>query len=876
MKKVFLTLIILATTLTALAQATQPCVVKQYNQKKQKTPLGGVQVEVRDAGSAASDSDGRLTLSFRTLKPGDRVPFRAATKAGYELMNKTAVEQWNISRTQEPFEIVLVQSAYFAQLKGNLKQSSVDSYHQKYEQTLAELERLQKDGKLKEEEYRQKLNELEDHYDSQLKNLDAYVDQFARIDLSELSEQEQQFIELAHAGRLDEAAEAYNTLNAASKYITAVENVRRLNEDIAKLEDEKAKQQEAAKTFFAMLQRQVNTLKLAGGEENYKKAGDLLRRAALADTTNVDVVWEYAFFATNQNEFKDAEQFLSICLRNCQDNLFIKGLLLNTLGVLYYNLHDYAKAEEYLLKALENKTLLFNDYPDIFCDNLALTLGNIGNLYDALHDYSNAKKYLLKAEEFFIKSMGNMDFELNQSVLSCLAGTHNNLGNLYLALHDYVKAEDYLLKALENRIHLFALNPNAYHADLAMSQHNMGNLYSDLHDYAKAEEFYLKALENYTQLFTQNPDAYRADLANTQNSLAIMYTDIHDYAKAEDPYLKALENYTLLFAQNPNAYRENLAKIQHDLGILYSALHDYAKAEEYLLEAVENYTYLCSHSFDTCSAVLAMSQNSLGMVYHNLHDCTKAEEHYLLALNNYSDLFSKEPETYRADLSMIQNNLGLLYSDVQDYTKSEEYFIKALENRRQLFVQDPDTYRTQLITTQHDLGNLYHDIHNNTKAEEYMLIVLENYTHMFNRDPDAYRENLAETLQNLMIIYLEMGNMDKFDDMLSQALVHYEILFSSNPNFKDVVYNMRVSKGKRCLQKRQNEDAIVFLESAYELNKDKTASSLAFAYYTRAYELVQNDDYVKAMTLIDKAIALQPEDSKYSDFKKVIQQLMNE
>ena len=149
MKQSFLALIfILTTALTALAQATQPCVVKQYNQKQQKTPLAGVQVEVRDAGSAASGSDGRLTLSFHTLKPGDRVPFRAATKAGYELMNKDAVEQWNISRTQEVFEIVLVQSAYFSQLKNNLTQSSVDSYHQKYEQTLAELEKLKKDGKL--------------------------------------------------------------------------------------------------------------------------------------------------------------------------------------------------------------------------------------------------------------------------------------------------------------------------------------------------------------------------------------------------------------------------------------------------------------------------------------------------------------------------------------------------------------------------------------------------------------------------------------------------------------------------------------------------------------------------------------------------------
>ena len=98
MKRPVFTLLILAIALTTLAQATQPCIVKQYNQKQQKTPLAGVQVEVRGAQTATSAANGAVTLQFATLKPGDRVPFRAATKAGFELMNKTAVEQWNISR----------------------------------------------------------------------------------------------------------------------------------------------------------------------------------------------------------------------------------------------------------------------------------------------------------------------------------------------------------------------------------------------------------------------------------------------------------------------------------------------------------------------------------------------------------------------------------------------------------------------------------------------------------------------------------------------------------------------------------------------------------------------------------------------------------
>ena len=665
MKKVVLTIVVLAITLTALAQATQPCIVKQYNQKQQKTPLAGVQVEVRGAQTATSAANGALSLQFATLKPGDRVPFRAATKAGYELMNKTAVEQWNISRDQKPFEIVLIQSAYFTQLKGKLKQSSVDSYHEKYEKARAELEKLQKEGKLKEQEYYDKLNELEDRYDSQLKNLDAYVDQFARIDLSELSEQEQQFIELAHSGRLDEAAEAYNSLNAAGKYITAVENVRKLNEDIAKLEDEKAQQQEAAKTFYAMLQRQVNTLKLAGGEENYKKAGELLKRAALADTTDIDAVWEYAYFAQNQHDFKDAERFYLIALNGSKDNLYLQSVFLNNLGNLYDDLHDYAKAEEYMLKALENRTQLFHQNPDAY-------------RYE-------------------------------------LASTQNNLGVLYYDLHDYAKAEDYYLKALENYTQLFTQYPDAYRADLAMTQNNLGILYKNLHDYAKSEEYYLKALENKTQLFTQNPDAYRADLAMTQWNLMLVYAKTENWEKYDEMLDQALKNYKEL-ALNNSRYQEKVealnhrkkrrAEKQYDSAVSYYNNHDYAKSEEYYLKALENYILLFTQNPDAYRADLTDTQDKLGLLYCYIPDFKKAEEYYLKALENYTQLISQNPERYRYYMAIAQHNMGYIYLKTQNYSKSEEYLRMALENKTVLYNQNPDDYRKSLANTTNDLGEI--------------------------------------------------------------------------------------------------------------------------------------------------------------------------
>ena len=161
MRKTLLSILAAFICVIAGAQATQPCVVKQYNQKEQKTPFAGVEVMVSNAGSQVSDDEGLLTLHFRTLKPGDRVNLVSIKKQGFELMNTEAVQQWNITSSQKPFELVMVNSDYFAQLKKKLKDASTDSYKAKYQQATKDLEVALAAGRLKEEEYYKKYDELD-------------------------------------------------------------------------------------------------------------------------------------------------------------------------------------------------------------------------------------------------------------------------------------------------------------------------------------------------------------------------------------------------------------------------------------------------------------------------------------------------------------------------------------------------------------------------------------------------------------------------------------------------------------------------------------------------------------------------------------------
>lgn len=246
--------------MTCQAQVTQPCIVKRYNQKQAKTPLAGVLVEVRGAGTAYSDKAGLFTLHFPTLKAGDRVTVRSISKPGFEIFNKTAVQQWNLSNSGARFEIVLVESVYFNQLKAQLKESSEKSYKTKYQQTKAELEREKKKGRLQEAEYNRRIQELEDRYDNMVRNIDTYVDQFARLDLSELSEKEQRILDMVHQGKLDEAVKAYEELNAIEEYEKVSKEKAQLEGHIQQASAELDVQQTMADSIYAILQRQSVTL----------------------------------------------------------------------------------------------------------------------------------------------------------------------------------------------------------------------------------------------------------------------------------------------------------------------------------------------------------------------------------------------------------------------------------------------------------------------------------------------------------------------------------------------------------------------------------------------------------------------------------------
>ena len=1005
LRKGFLIFLAALFCVSAGAQATQPCVVMKYNKKEAKSPLPGVEVWVNNAGSKTSDENGRLTLLFRTLKPGDKVSNVRATKEGYVIFNAEAVEQWYISRDQMPFTLVLVDKEYFDKLKSALTQTSTDRYKAKYQQATRELEAALLSGKLKEEEYNKKFDELDAQYQEQLKNLDNYIDQFARIDLSEVSAEEQRILELVEQGKIEEAVKAYEDLDIMGKLRQAREAKKAIAEAKSKLESEEARQDEAIAELKARQEREIATLKLAGGKENYEKVGRILKENALADTTDYNAAFAYARFAEGQTDFVEAERFYQLCLRRspiedrccilvlagnfyrhihrnseaetyyleavetarAQADMGWLDVAENNLGLLYYETYRFAEAESYYLDCLAYRTREYEQDPSAKnMSSLALTQSNLGFLYTTKADSTKADQYLFSA----LKNYESATAQSPGEYRSKLADMQIRIAKHYLFYCDgyeldmysqrdsmmVTKAEHFLRAAVENYRQLYSQEPDKYRGGLSGSLSDLGRIFRFAGEPEKAFPLYQEAFDLNNQRYQNNPSRYRETLAHSNNRMGIISEALKDTVNARKYYSAAFDGFKELYAQSPDLYREHIRVVsknlchifkatgdkenyekllkyrikladdeykkgssnsyqavylREELGQLYLELgrsieakalfdqiqqidskeyasenmadyckklaegcfkkKDFKKAVDYY-QAASNYynAYFQESGEDSVYSDLGDVQWQLGKSYWREKDTVKAESHYLQALEYYAHLSQKDPNDsdYRDDLARAQHNMGVFYDAVGNDRQAEAYYLKSLENDQGLFIQDPEKYRDRLALTQRCLGDTYYNLGENGKAEAYYLQALDNYRVLFEGKPDTYRERLAWVQYSLVFIYSgDDSRIEQYDAMLDAAWTHYEVLYKKDGSHAYYTWVLRSRKGRRALNKGQTDEALRLLESAYELNPEKTAVNLALAYNAKAYEFLKAEDYARALETIERAISMAPEDANYYDSK---------
>ena len=776
MRKIVIFFMVLLGTCNVLAQSVfvQKGITFRYNGKNPRTPLGGVYVKTATSpnGVVSDENNGVFTLKLQNIKMGDRLGRATVSKKGLMVFNQQAVDEW--SARKEPLKLILCDANQFQKQKNNLISIGRNQAEKKYKKRLAELEKKNKAQQLTLDEYYAKLDSINRDRDNAEKHMEEYADMFARIDESEVDTLAQRAIELFNQGQLEEAIKLFEQGNYLEKLDDALKVKTQAKELRQKADSAEVLAEKDIEEYKKSIQAQVSAYKMSN---EWDKAAELLK--GLADKLQTqDVIWDYARFSQNQNQFAEAETYYKIYIKK---QLFLSktnpqiyesdlGDSYNNLGILYSDTQRFTDSEQMYNSALEIRKRLAANNPQAYEPDLGDSYNNLGVLYSDTQRFTDSEQMHNSALEIRKRLAATNP----QAYEPDLALSYNNLGVLYRVAQRFADSEQMYNSALEIRKRLAATNPQAYNPTLATSYNNLGLLYCVTQRFADSEQMYNSALEIRKRLAATNPQAYEPDLGDSYNNLGIIYHDTQRFSDSEQMYNSALEIYKRLAGANPQAYNPTLATIYNNLGLLYYDTQRFSDSEQMYNFALKIRKRLAVTNPQAYNLDLAMSYNTLGLLYHATQRFTDSEQMYNSALKIRKRLVATNPQAYEPDLALSYNNLGLLYLDTNRFTDSEQMYNSALEIYKRLAGANPQAYEPGLAVSYNTLGILYHDTHRFTDSEQMYNSALEIYKRLMGENSFIYGQRLADCLFWLADLQVKQEKYAEAISPFEQALDFYK------------------------------------------------------------------------------------------------------
>ena len=409
MRKIVIFFMVLLGTCNVLAQSVfvQKGITFRYNGKKPRTPLGGVYVKTATSpnGVVSDENNGVFFLKLQNVKMGARLGRTTVSNTDLMIFNQKEVDEW--SARKEPLKLILCDANQFQKQKNNFISIGINQAEKKYKKRLAELEKKNKAQQLTLDEYHAKLDSINRDRDNAEKHMEEYADMFARIDESEVDTLAQRAIELFNQGQLEEAIKLFEQGNYLEKLDDALKVKTQAKELRQKADSADVLADKDIEEYKKSIQAQVSVYKM---RKEWDKAAELLK--GLADKLQtLDVIWDYAIFSQNQNQFAEAETYYKIYIKkqlllsktNPQIYESALGDSYNNLANLYYVTQRFADSEQMFNSALEIYKRLMGENSFIYGQRLANCLFGLANSQVKQEKYTEAISPFEQALEFYKK-----------------------------------------------------------------------------------------------------------------------------------------------------------------------------------------------------------------------------------------------------------------------------------------------------------------------------------------------------------------------------------------------------------------------------------------------------------------------------------------
>ena len=487
MRKIVIFFMVLLGTCNVLAQSVfvQKGITFRYNGKKPRTPLGGVYVKTATSpnGVVSDENNGVFFLKLQNVKMGARLGRTTVSNTDLMIFNQKEVDEW--SARKEPLKLILCDANQFQKQKNNFISIGINQAEKKYKKRLAELEKKNKAQQLTLDEYYAKLDSINRDRDNAEKHMEEYADMFARIDESEVDTLAQRAIELFNQGQLEEAIKLLEQGNYPEIYDDALKKIKTQAEELRQKADSAVvladKDIEEYKKF---IQAQVSVYKM---RKEWDKAAELLK--GLADKLQTqDVIWDYAIFSQNQNQFAEAET--------------------------YYNIY------------IKKQLLLSKTNPQIYESDLGDSYNNLANLYYVTQRFADSEQMFNSALEIYKRLMGENSFIYGQRLANCLFG----LANSQVKQEKYAEA----ISPFEQALEFYKKE-----AEQGKSIDNYTTIMSRLDQLYGQEKKYSQAYQCFKRNISLLKTIYRSDKNNYAELLKSILVSQSFYSIFEKQYVEA-------------------------------------------------------------------------------------------------------------------------------------------------------------------------------------------------------------------------------------------------------------------------------------------------------------------------------------------------
>jgi len=757
--------------------------------------IQGAGITAKQATPQTSDANGRFTLVFADMPPGN-VALINVERDGYEVVNSKVLQAAAVTGRTTPLEIVMCKPGLLYQNQLAYYNIATGAAREQYEKKIKILETggknkdeliasLQKEMNKIISSKEEAINSLKAQYQFQLQQSQNLADKFVAVNLDDESETYQRAFKAFQNKDIEGAIRLLDSVNLED----------RLASNLQQLQKEESPGINAGRNVekrMLQIQQDVSQCMFKGRlhilRNDYKTATQSYLLALKYDSSNTDNLLEVATFLLNQHSGDLAKKYFDQLLSVTHTD-YEKAVALENTGEAYRDAGAYEEAEKYYPQAIKIFEQLYQKDPGEYRVALTNTINQFGSLYYDWEFYSIAGNYFKQADDIYVQAYDSLN---NPAItdaenLAWYDVLNNQCMLDYKYKNYYAAMRHSTFQAMPLLQKVAGKNPGLYALRLARAFFNQGLSEFYLKDYAHAGDDLSDGINGMRTLAEKSMEQYGGDLANMLDRVGQLCYELKVYERAMQLYNEALKNITEVINKNSSDLNlSRLAATLTDLGLVYVEGKDYLNAEQSFTQALNIVTELAAKKPSLYAAHLAKVNNGLAGLYFQQKYYQKAAGYFNNALDIYKTLAEKNPQIYAADNADVLDNLGALNLEQKKYDIAENYYLQALAIQIQLInaekkstIEEKSDALVELLAplskTLNGIEILYHNGNGKTKPSRLYADARDEYKLLSEKNKVTPVQSVMK-LNNTGKFCYKLGMYSKAEQSFNTALEQFNAL----------------------------------------------------------------------------------------------------